>query len=72
MGKFPTAMLVAMLSLSVSSAFAQEASGAMSQSEMASGTMAKSPMTKKPMKHSHMKKSDSMRMKHEASGAMGQ
>ena len=72
MGKFAVAALVAMLSLGMSSAFAQEASGAMSQSEMASGTMAKTPMSKKQMKHSHMKKGGSMDMKKEASGSMGQ
>ena len=72
MGKFAIAALVAVLSLGMTSAFAQQASGAMSQTEMASGTMAKNPMTKKPMKRSHAKKGGSMGMKHEASGTMGQ
>jgi pentapeptide MXKDX repeat protein len=44
MKKLITAALAGALALGVSSAFAQEASGAMSNTEMASGTMAKEPM----------------------------
>jgi len=73
MSKLATAALVAVLSLGISSAFAQQASGTMSETEMASGTMAKHPTAESKMKHTHkQKKSDSMGMKHEASGAMGQ
>jgi hypothetical protein len=67
-----TAALAAMLALGVSSAFAQVASGTMSETEMASGTMAKHPTAKSKMTRSHAKKSNSMDMKHEASGAMSQ
>ncbi|RKP50555.1 pentapeptide MXKDX repeat protein [Trinickia fusca] len=71
MNKMTIATLAAVLGLGLgtSGAFAQEASGAMSNSEMASGTMAKQPMAKK--KHTPAKKNGSMGMKHEASGAMG-
>lgn len=74
MNKLATAALVAAFTFGVSSAFAQEASGKMSETEMSSGTMAKHPTSESKMKHTdkQMKKSDSMGMKHEASGAMGQ
>jgi hypothetical protein len=72
MSKLAIAALTAALALGVSSAFAQEASGAMSGTEMASGTMAKHPTANNKMKRSHTKKDNSMGMKHEASGAMGQ
>ena len=58
------------------SAFAQEASGAMangamSHDSMSKDSMSKDSMSKDKMSHKKMKKgSDSMGMKHEASGAM--
>ncbi|CAN7463051.1 pentapeptide MXKDX repeat protein [Trinickia sp. LjRoot230] len=65
------ATLAAVLGLGASGAFAQEASGAMSNTEMASGTMAKQPMSKKKTKPALTKKSGAMGMNHGASGAMG-
>jgi pentapeptide MXKDX repeat protein len=58
------------------SAFAQEASGAMSNGAMSHDTMSKDSMPKDTMKKDSMKKdkmkkgNDAMGMKHEASGAM--
>lgn len=74
MSQLATAALVAVLGLGITNAFAQEASGTMSQTEMASGTMAKHPMSKGKMKHprKQSKEGGSMGMKHEASGSMGQ
>jgi hypothetical protein len=69
MNRLVTAALAAMLVFGVSSAVAQVASGAMSETEMASGTMAKHPTPKSTTKRSHAKKSSSMDMKHEASSA---
>jgi hypothetical protein len=74
MSKLGIAVLVSMLGLGISSAFAQAASGTMSQTEMASGTMAKHPMSKGKMRHprKQSKEGGSMGMKPAASGAMGQ
>ncbi|CAG4892934.1 pentapeptide MXKDX repeat protein [Paraburkholderia saeva] len=53
------------------SALAQEASGAMSHDSMSKDSMSKDSMSKDKMSHKNAKKSsDSMGMKHEASGAM--
>lgn len=71
MNKLAIAALAGALALGASSAFAQEPSGVMSETEMASGTMAKPPMAKSKMKHSHEKKGGSTGTKHEASGAVG-
>lgn len=72
--KVATAALAAVFALGISNAFAQQASGPMSQTEMASGTMAKHPVPKSKMKRPHKKtdEGDSMGMKPGASGAMGQ